>query len=109
MPPIGDEQKTKVFIANMTNRVICTAADEESAKIAAETIGKRKYLKRTYGYSGGRTSTNYSEEEKFYIEPYEFRKLRKFQAIVQHCEKGYRKVNLKPLGADGKVPDWFRG
>jgi len=109
IPPIGDEKKAKVFIANMANRVVCKAADEESARIAADTVGKRKKLKRSYGYSGGRTSTNYSEEDRYYIEPYEFRKLRKFQAIIQHCEHGFRRANLKPLGADGRVPDWYRG
>jgi hypothetical protein len=39
--PIGDEQKAKVFIANMANRVMFNAADEESAKIAADTLGKK--------------------------------------------------------------------
>jgi type IV secretory pathway TraG/TraD family ATPase VirD4 len=109
VPPIGDEKKAKVFIANMANRVVCKAADEESARIAADTIGKRKTMKRSYGYSGGKRSTNYQEEEKYFIEPHEFRQLRKFQAVVQHCEKGFRRVNLKPMGADEKVPKWFKG
>lgn len=109
IPPIGDEQKAKVFIANMANRVICKAADEESAKIAADTIGKRTVKKRSYGYSGGKRSVSHTDEEKYYIEPHEFRKLRKFQAIVQHCELGFRRVNLTPRGTDGKVPEWYRG
>jgi hypothetical protein len=109
IPPIGDEQKAKVFIANMANRIICKAADEESAKIAADTLGKKKYKKRNYGYSGGMRTMSYSEEEKYYIEPHEFRRLRKFEAVVQHCEVGFRRVRLKPRGADGKVPEWFKG
>ena len=39
---MGDEKKAKVFIANMANRITFKAADEDSAKIAADTIGKRK-------------------------------------------------------------------
>ncbi|WP_342750640.1 type IV secretory system conjugative DNA transfer family protein [Termitidicoccus mucosus] len=109
IPPIGDEQKAKVFIANMANRVICKAADEESAKIAASTLGKKKYKKRSYSYSGGKRTVSYSEEEKYYIEPHEFRRLRKFQAVVQHCEMGFRRVKLTPRGADGKVPEWYQG
>ncbi|OAM88508.1 type IV secretion system DNA-binding domain-containing protein [Termitidicoccus mucosus] len=108
IPPIGDEQKAKVFIANMANRIICKAADEESAKIAADTLGKKKYKKRSYGYSAGKRTVSHTEEEKYYIEPHEFRRLRKFEAVVQHCEEGFRRVRLMPRGADGKVPEWFR-
>ncbi|OAM89732.1 type IV secretion system DNA-binding domain-containing protein [Termitidicoccus mucosus] len=108
IPPIGDEQKAKVFIANMANRVMFKAADEESAKIAADTLGKKKYRKRTYGYSAGKRTMSYSEEEKYYVEPHEFRRLRKFQAVVQHCEAGFRRVVLPPRNADGRVCDWFR-
>jgi type IV secretion system coupling TraD/TrwB family protein len=52
--PMGDERKAKVFIANMSNRITFNAADEDSAKIAADTLGKRKSRRRTYGYSGGK-------------------------------------------------------
>jgi type IV secretory pathway TraG/TraD family ATPase VirD4 len=108
IPPIGDEQKAKVFIANMANRIMFKAADEESAKIAADTLGKKKYRKHSYGYSAGRRTSSYSEEEKYYIEPHEFRRLRKFQAVVQHCEAGFRRVVLPPRDADGRVCGWFR-
>ncbi|MDF9828541.1 hypothetical protein M2447_002665 [Ereboglobus sp. PH5-10] len=108
IPPIGDEKKAKVFIANMANRIMFKAADEESAKIAADTLGKKKYKKRTYGYSAGKRTTSFSEEEKYYIEPHEFRRLRKFQAVVQHCEAGFRRVVLPPREADGRVCEWFR-
>lgn len=109
IPPIGDHEKTKVFIANMANRIIFKAPDEDSAKMAADTIGKRKVLKRTYGYSGGRRTTSYSEEEKHFFEPHELRKLRTFEAIVQHCGGGFRRVNLPPLAPNGKPPSWYRG
>ena len=108
IPPMQDETKAKVFIANMANRVTFSAADEDSAKIAADTLGKRKAKKRTTGYSGGKRNVSWTEEDKYLVEPHELRRLRKFQAIVQHCESGFRRVKLPPLGTDGRVPAWYR-
>jgi hypothetical protein len=51
---------------------------------------------------------SYSDEEKYYIEPHEFRRLRKFEAVVRHCEAGFRRVRLAPRGADGRVCEWFQ-
>ena len=107
MPPMGDERKAKVFIANMANRVTFCAADEESAKIAADTLGKRKAKKRTVGYTAGKRSASWTDEDRYWFEPHELRKLRKFEAVVQHCNGGFRKVRLRPCGADGKVPSWY--
>lgn len=108
IPPMQDERKAKVFIANMANRVTFSAADEDSAKIAADTLGKRKAKKRTTGYSGGKRNVSWTEEDRYRIEPHELRRLRKFEAIVQHCEGGFRRVKLPPLGTDGHVPAWYR-
>lgn len=108
IPPMGDDKKAKVFIANMANRITFKAADEDSAKIAADTIGKRTIRKRTYGYSAGRRTSSWTEDEKYFIAPHEFRRLRKFQAVVQHCEKGFRRVTLPPRGIDGEVASWYR-
>jgi TraM recognition site of TraD and TraG len=108
IPPMGDERKAKVFIANMANRVTFCAADEDSAKIAADTLGKRKTKRRTEGYSGGRRSLSMTDEDQYVFEPYQLRKLRKFEAVVQHCDLGFRKVTIPPLGTDGKTPAWYR-
>lgn len=107
MPPMGDERKAKVFISNMANRVTFCAADEESARIAADTLGKRKVKKRTTGYSGGKSSSSWTDEDRYWFEPHELRKLRKFEAVVQHCAGGFRKVTLPPLGTDGRTPSWY--
>jgi hypothetical protein len=108
MPPMGDERKAKVFIANMANRVTFCAADEESAKIAADTLGKRKSKRRTYGWSAGKRTTSWTDEDRYWLEPHQLRKLRAFEAVVQHCNGGFRKVTLPPLGTDGRVPAWYR-
>lgn len=107
MPPMGDERKAKVFIANMANRITFCAADEESAKLAADTLGKHKAKRRTHGYSAGRLSSSWTEEDRYWIEPHELRKLRRFQAVVQHCAGGFRKVMLPPVGTDGETPAWY--
>ncbi|HVT94086.1 MAG TPA: type IV secretion system DNA-binding domain-containing protein [Bryobacteraceae bacterium] len=108
IPPMNDERKAKVFIANMANRVTFCAADEDSAKIAADTLGKRKAKKRTIGYTAGKRSTSWTEEDKYWLEPHQLRKLRKFEAVVQHCNGGFKKAVLPPYGADGKVQSWYR-
>lgn len=108
IPPMGDERKAKVFIANMANRVTFCAADEESAKIAADTLGKRKAKRRTIGYSAGKRSNSWTEEDKYWLEPHELRKLPPFNAVVQHCNGGFRRVRLPPRGIDGKVASWYR-
>ncbi len=107
IPPMRDEQRAKVFIANMANRITFCAADEDSARIAADTLGKRKAQRRTFGYSGGKRTTSWTEEEKYRIEPHELRRLRKFEAVVQHCEGGFRRAKLPPVGMDGRKPAWF--
>jgi len=111
VPPMGSEDKAKVFIANMGNRIIFKAADEESAKIAADTLGKREVPKYTYSvskdkHSKDRYSESFSLEQKYWIEPHHFRKLRKFEAVIYHCEGHWRRLKLKPIRADGKALRW---
>lgn len=108
IPPMGDEQKAKIFIANMANRVTFCAADEDSAKIAADTLGQRKAKRRTFGYTAGKRTTSWTDEDRYWFEPYQLRKLRKFEAVVQHCNGAFRKVTLPPRGVDGKEPTWYR-
>ena len=107
IPPMGDEQKAKVLIANLANRIDFCAADEDSAKIAADTLGKYEGKRRTDGYSGGQRTYSWTKENKYFFEPHEFRKLRKFHAVVQHCEGGFRKLKLPPIGPDGRTPSWY--
>lgn len=97
IPPMGNETKAKIFIANMGNRIILKSPDEESAKIAAETIGKKEVTKHSITKGGQSSSKTVHKEERFIIEPYKFRKLKKFEAIIQHCEKGHKKGKLRPI------------
>ncbi|MDD3179574.1 MAG: type IV secretory system conjugative DNA transfer family protein [Opitutaceae bacterium] len=106
-PPMRDEERAKVLIANLANRITFCAADEDSAKIAADTLGKYEGKKRTEGYSGGQRTFSWTKEHRYLLEPHEFRKLRKFHAVVQHCEGGFRRKKLVPVGADGRAPSWY--
>jgi len=108
IPPMGDERKAKVFIANMANRLTFCAADEESAKIAADTLGKHRVKKRTTGYAAGKRTMSWTDEDRYWFEPYQLRKLRTFEAVVQHCAGGFRKVTLPPRGPTGEIPSWYR-
>jgi len=107
IPPMGSRDKAQVFMSNMANKIIFKAADEESAKAAASGIGKREVWRKSHGVSGGKRSYNKHREDRFVIQPYEFRKLIKFQCVVQHCESGWQKIILPPIELDGKVCDWW--
>jgi hypothetical protein len=106
VPPMGVD-KAKVFIANMANRVIFTAADEESAKIAADCLGKHEVWRKSYGMSGGKRSINKHKEDRYYVQLHEFRKLRKFDCYLQHCEGGWQKLTLPPIDLNGKICKWW--
>lgn len=107
VPPLNSESKTKVLISNLGNRITFKAADEESAKMAADTIGKQMFKKHSFSFSKGSKSRSYTKEERYCMEPHVFRRLKKFEAVIQHCESGWKRGILKPLSADGNRPNWY--
>ncbi len=107
VPPLGRE-KARVFTLNLRNRLIFKAADEEGAVESADFLGKRRVIKKSWGYSGGRMSRNYSEQEEHKIKPHLLRGLTKHMAVVVHCERGHRRKVLPPLEPNGYVCRWFR-
>ncbi len=106
IPPLGHD-KSKVLTLNLRNRMIFRSADEADAVQAADFLGKKLVVKKSWGSSAGRRSVNYNETEEHKIKPYELRKLRDHQCVLVHCEKGFRRIILPPLEADGKVSEWF--
>ncbi len=107
VPPLGRE-KARVFTLNLRNRLIFKAADEEGANESADFLGKKKTVKRSWGYSAGKRSSNYSEHDEHKIKPYVLRNFPKHTAVVVHCEHGYRRELLPPIEPNGKVCAWFR-
>jgi hypothetical protein len=65
-------------------------------------------IKKSWGYSAGKMSRNYSEQEEHKIKPHLLRNLPKHACVVVHCERGHRKKLLPPLEPDGRVSLWFR-
>jgi hypothetical protein len=108
VPPLGRE-KARVFTLNLRNRLIFRAADEEGALESADFLGKHRIIKKSWGYSGGKMSRNFSEQEEHKIKPHLLRGLPKHMAVVIHCERGHRRKVLPPLDPDGRVCTWFRG
>jgi len=106
VPPLGND-KSKVLTLNLRNRMIFRSADEADAVQAADFIGKKRVVKRSWGYSAGKRSVNYNETEEHKIKPHKLRNLRDHECVLVHCERGFQQVTLPPLEADGTTSKWF--
>ena len=106
VPPLGND-KSKVLTLNLRNRMIFRAADEADAVQSADFLGKKRVVKRSWGFSAGKRNVNYSETEEHKIKPHKLRNLRDHECVLVHCERGFRRVTLPPLESDGKISSWF--
>jgi len=106
VPPLGND-KSKVLTLNLRNRLIFRAADEADAVQAADFIGKKRVVKRSWGFNAGRRNVNYSETEEHRIKPHKLRNLRDHECVLVHSARGFRRVTLPPLEPDGTVSPWF--
>ena len=106
VPTLGND-KSKVLTLNLRNRLIFRAADEQDAVQSADFLGKKRLIKRSWGYSAGKRNVNYSETEEHKIKPHKLRNLRDQECVLVHCERGFRRVTLPPLEPDGTVPCWY--
>ncbi len=102
-----DKRYADVLMLNLSNELIFTVANQDSAVIASKNIGEREVVEKSWGYSGGRSSYNYQRKIKPFFESYHLRKLPKFTAIIRHCEKPFRKRLLAPIKPDGTFPQWY--
>ena len=93
---MGSREKADVFLLNLGNKIYFTAADKQASEMIADSIGKRIIKKRTYGRSGGKSNTSWTEQDEHWIKPHDLRTLRKHTAIIKHCEQPYRRVYLLP-------------
>lgn len=106
IPPLGND-KSKVLTLNLRNRMIFRSADEADAVQAADFLGKKRVIKRSWGSSAGKRSVNYNETEEHKIKPHKLRNLRDHECVLIHCEQGFRRVTLPPLEFDGSIAKWF--
>jgi type IV secretory pathway TraG/TraD family ATPase VirD4 len=107
LPALGRE-KTKVLVLNLRNRIIFKAADEEDAQESAEFLGKKRVIKKTWGYSAGKANRSYAEQDEHKIKSHVLRTLPKHTAVLVHCERGFKRALLPPLEPNGQVSPWFR-
>jgi hypothetical protein len=75
---------------------------------SADFLGKKRVIKKSWGYTGGNISRNYSEQEEHKIKPHIMRNLAKHTAVVVHCERGHRRKLLPPIDPNGHICTWFR-
>ena len=106
VPPLGSD-KSKVLTLNLRNRMIFRCADEADAVQAADFLGKKRVIKRSWGRSAGKSSVNYSETEEHKIKPHKLRNLCDHECVLVHCERGFRRVTLPPLEPDNTIAKWF--
>jgi type IV secretory pathway TraG/TraD family ATPase VirD4 len=102
-----DKRYADVLMLNLSNELIFTCANDDSAKIASKNIGEREVVEKSWGWSGGKKSYNYRKVIKPYIAPHDLRKLPKFTAVVRHCERPFRKRLIAPICPEGSYPPWF--
>jgi Type IV secretion-system coupling protein DNA-binding domain len=109
-PPLGGKEKADVVLLNLRNRVVFQVADEESAKITADFIGKREVTRKDRSVSVSsrqHTTYNYRKEEQHKIKPAVLRELPKYTAVVCHCDGKFRKVLMPPRDHEGKIARWW--
>ncbi len=102
-----DKRYADVLMLNLSNELIFTVANHDSAVIASKNIGEREVVEKSWGWNAGKRSYNYQRKIKPFFEPYQLRKLQKFNAIIRHCEKPFRRRLIPPINPDGTFPQWF--
>lgn len=97
------DTKLQVGLSNMANRIHGRAADDYDAQETAKFFPLVRKLERVRPGKGGK---EYKEKP-----PYDpntvLKQMAKFEVIVNHCEKGHKRVVLHPTGRDGKRPKWY--
>ncbi len=102
-----DKRYADVLMLNLSNELIFTVANHDSAVIAAKNIGEHEVTEKSWGWSAGKRSYNYQTRIKPWFDAFRLRKLPRFTAIVCHCEKPFRKRLLAPITPEGNYPEWF--
>ena len=105
VPPLGND-KSKVLTLNLRNRMVFRAADEGDAVQTADFLGKKRVIKRSWGFSAGKRNVN-NETEEHKIKPHKLRNLRDHECVLVHCERGFRRITLPPLEPNGSIAKWF--
>jgi hypothetical protein len=107
LPPLGGKEKAEVTLLNLRNREVFLVADEQSAQITADFIGKHEVKRQDRSVSGQGTTYNYRTEEQHKIKPAILRGLPKYTAIVCHANGRFRKTLIPPRDNQGRIAEWW--
>lgn len=102
-----DKRYADVLMLNLSNELIFTCANNDSANIASKNIGEREVVEKSWGLAAGKKTYTYQRRIQPYFQSYQLRKLPKFTAVIRHCEKSFRKRLIPPINPDGTYPAWF--
>ena len=98
-----DKRYADVLMLNLSNELIFTCANHDSALIASKNIGEREVVEKTWGWAAGKPTSNYQRIIKPYFPAFKLRKLPTFTAIVRHCERPFCKRLIPPIKPDGSI------
>lgn len=104
---IGKERSATLQL-NLANKIVFKCATPESAEFFAKCFGKKHYVKKT-GYSTSTKqgkSMNFQTVDEPIFKDHELNTLRKFEAVVKHCEHPPVKMILPPVDSHGNVTEW---
>lgn len=87
--PLG-KQEADILMLQFRNRLIYTAASQQSAEISADFIGKTERMKVTRGVTAGRTSISRTPADEHIIKAHQIRQLRPHFAYILHCAGALR-------------------
>ena len=66
-----DKRHADVLMLNLSNELIFTVANHDSAVIASKNIGEREVVEKSWGWAAGKRSYNYQKKIKPFFEPYQ--------------------------------------
>ncbi len=106
---IGKERSATLQL-NLANKIVFKCATPESADFFSKLFGKKHFVKKT-GYSTsakqGKSMTFQTVDDPIFKDS-ELMTLRKFEAVVKHCEHPPVKMILPPVDSHGNVTEWGR-
>ncbi len=83
-----EKRHADVLMLNLSNELIFTVANQDSAVIASKNIGERGSCRKIMGVGvGASVRINYQRKIKPFFEAYQLRKLPKFRAIIRHLRE----------------------
>ena len=91
-----DRRYADVLMLNLSNELIFTCANHDSALSASKNIGEREVVEKTWGWAAGKPTANYQRIIKPYFPAFKLRKLPKFTRHHPPLRKAVPKAANSP-------------